>query len=184
MTLLNTKHIKSFKLYRQRGGIVIHELKLTSEHMLQGLRVQEMVLCARQNTSLCDFTKFSQSFNMNKRTVNSFLFLCFYRWRNRSWETLNNLAKLLWHICKEDWAWAQVCGIHTPDFHWPCGISQGMIIAITVHYFPFDVEAEAPTQPKLLTPTLGRPMSSSTVVAHLRGIMSLRLNTEIQAEQD
>lgn len=33
-----------------------------------------------------------------------------------------------------------------------------MIIAITVHYFPFDVEAEAPTQPKLLTPTLGRPM--------------------------
>lgn len=84
LTLLNTKHIKSFKLYRQRGGIVIHELKLTSEHMLQGLRVQEMVPCARQNTSLHDFTKFSQSFNMNKRTVNSFLFLCFYRWRNRS----------------------------------------------------------------------------------------------------
>lgn len=33
-----------------------------------------------------------------------------------------------------------------------------MIVAITVHYFPFDVEAEAPTQPKLLTPTLGRHM--------------------------
>lgn len=57
-----------------------------------------------------------------------------------------------------------------------------MIKAITVHHFPFAVETEAPTQHKLLTPALGRPVVLLHHGHSPSWIMPLGLKSKIQAE--